>query len=89
MPDAPGLHFPAMAQPAQQRQLHADAPPLDPTAVDRAYRFYRAQRYARLERRRATRFARARFWLVLGVLLLACLVLAVTVWAEVRQLFGL
>ncbi len=78
-----------MAQPAQRRRPRAEAPPLDPTAVDRAYRFYRARRFAKLEHRRATRIARARFWAVLGLLLLACLVLAVTVWDEVTKLFGL
>ena len=77
------------SQPAQRRRPRAEAPPLDPNAVDRAYRFYRARRYAKLERRRETRIARARFWAVLGLLLLACLVLAVTVWDEVTKLFGL
>ncbi len=78
-----------MAQPAQRQRAHIDAPPLDPTAIDRAYRFYRAQRYAKLEHRRATRIAHARFWAFLGLLLLACLVLAVTVWDEISKLFGL
>jgi hypothetical protein len=78
-----------MAEPAQRRRLRVDAPPLDPTAVDRAYRFYRAQRHARLERRRETRVAHARFWAFMGLLLLACLVLAVTVWDEISKLFGL
>ena len=42
-----------------------------------------------LERRRATRMARWRFWAFLGLLLLACLVIAVTVWDEITKLFGL
>ncbi len=78
-----------MAESAQRRRPRAEAPPLDPTAVDRAYRFYRAQRYAKLEHRRATRIAHVRFWAVLALLLLACLVLAVTVWDEISKLFGL
>jgi cell division septal protein FtsQ len=78
-----------MAQPAQRRRRHAGAPPLDPNAVDRAYRFYRAQRHAKFEHRRATRMARWRFRGVLGLLLLACLVVAVTVWDEITKLFGL
>ncbi len=78
-----------MAEPAQRPRPRAEAPPLDPTAVDRAYRFYRAQRYAKLEHRRAMRIAHARFWAFLGLLLLACLVLAVTVWSEITRLFGL
>jgi hypothetical protein len=78
-----------MAEPAQRRRPRAEAPPLDPTAVDRAYRFYRAQRFAKTEHRRATRIAHARFWAFLGLLVLACLVVAVTVWGEVTKLFGL
>jgi hypothetical protein len=89
MADAERSTLRAMAEPAQRPRPHPEAPPLDPTAVDRAYRFYRAQRYAKLEHRRATRFAHARFWAVLGLLLLACLVLAVTVWGEISKLFGL
>jgi hypothetical protein len=58
-------------------------------AVDRAYRFYRAKRYAKVEQRRANRMAHRRFWVFLGLLLLACLVLAVTVWGEITRLFGL
>jgi hypothetical protein len=78
-----------MAQPAQRRRRDAGAPPLDPSAVDRAYRFYRAKRHAKIEHRRATRMARWRFRVVLGFLLLACLVVAVTVWDEITKIFGL
>lgn len=78
-----------MAQPAPRRPPATDSPPLDSTAVDRAYRFYRAQRHARVEHRRATRMARLRFLAVAAALLLACLVIAVTIWDEVERLFGL
>jgi hypothetical protein len=78
-----------MAEPAHRRRPVAEAPLLDPTAVDRAYRFYRARRYAMSEHRRAVRIAHARFWAFLALLLLACVVLGVTVWAEVTKLFGL
>jgi hypothetical protein len=84
-----GLEFDPMAEPAQRRRPRAEAPPLDPSAVDRAYRFYRARRHAKIEHRRATRMARWRFWAFLGLLVLACLVLAVTVWNEITKLFGL
>ena len=50
---------------------------------------YRAKRQARVEHRRATRFAHLRFWTFLGLLLLAVLVVAVTVWSEVAKLFGI
>jgi hypothetical protein len=78
-----------MAQPAQRPGERAEAPPLDPHAVDRAYHMYRAKRKARVEHRRATRFAHLRFWAFLGLLLLAVLVVAVTVWSEVAKLFGI
>ena len=78
-----------MAESVQRQRLRAEAPPLDPTAVDRAYRFYRARRYAKIRHRRATRMAHARFWAFFSLLLLACLVLAVTVWGEITKLFGL
>jgi hypothetical protein len=83
-----------MAEPAQRQQhamgeATADAPPVDPTAIARAYRFYRAQRHARVEHRRAIRWARVRFWAVLGMLLLACAVIGVTVWGEIARIFGI
>jgi hypothetical protein len=77
-----------MAQPAERRPARAEAPPLDPYAVDRAYRHYRAVRHAKVEHRRAARHAHLRFWVFFGLLFLAILVVAVTVWGEVRQLFG-
>jgi hypothetical protein len=58
-------------------------------AIEREYRRQRARRHARIEHRRATRLARLRFWGVIGALLLACLVLAVTIWIEIQRLFGL
>jgi hypothetical protein len=78
-----------MAEPAQRPRPRAEAPSLDPDAVDRAYHFYRARRYAKIEHKRATRMAHARFWIFLGLLLLGCLVLGVTVWGEITRLFGL
>jgi len=78
-----------MAEPAQRQQARADAPPVDPHAVDRAYRFYRAQRHAKVEHRRAARMAHVRCWAFLGILLHACAVVAVTVWGEVARIFGI
>jgi hypothetical protein len=67
-----------------------EGPPVyDQGAVDRAYRLHRAKRFARMSRRRETRRARLRFWAVLAALVLGLLVLAVTIWGEVEQLFGL
>jgi hypothetical protein len=70
-------------------QQPANGPPIDPTAVSRAYRFHRARRRARLERTRATRRAGVRFWFVLVLLLAASAALAVTFWRQVQELFGL
>jgi hypothetical protein len=64
-------------------------PVFDHSAIDRAYHLHRARRQQRVERRRASRFAHYRFWLVLGGLFLASLVVVVTVWGEIQRLFGL
>jgi hypothetical protein len=66
-----------------------EAPPIDPVAVDRAYRVERARRRLRDERRRASRRADRRFWVVMLALLAACVLLALTVWNEIERLFGL
>ena len=78
-----------MPESAQRWRPRVDAPPIDPNAIDRAYRFYRAQRHAKVEHRRETKMAHFRFWAVLGLLLLACAVVAVTVWSEVARIFGI
>jgi hypothetical protein len=67
----------------------SDVPPIDPTAVSRAYRVHRARRRARVAHTRATRRAGIRFWFVLLLLLAASVVLAVTFWRQVQELFGL
>jgi len=72
-----------------ERRVPSEAPPLDPIAVERAYRFYRARRRARTERHRRVRHAGLRFWVVL-VIMLAVVVLFVAVLSrQIEQLFGL
>lgn len=67
----------------------ADDPlPLDPVAVERAYRVHRARRRARVERRREKRRAGRRFWFVLLVLVAAGVALFVLIVNEVQRLFG-
>lgn len=66
-----------------------EAPALDPDAVRRAYQEHRARRRARVEHRRRTKLAGARFWVVLVLLVAACVLLALTTWREVGRLFGL
>ncbi len=78
-----------MAQPARRPPPVEDAPPIDPSAVRRAYHFHRARRRARLERRRESRRARVRFWVVLAALLTLSVFLSLTIWHEIQRLFGL
>ncbi len=63
-------------------------PPLDPQAIERAYRLHRARRRARVERRREKRRAGLRFWLVVLVLIAASVTLGVLIVQEVQRLFG-
>jgi hypothetical protein len=77
-----------MAQPARMPPELDEPPVYDPGAIDQAYRLHRARRHARLERRRESRRAGLRFWLVLGALTAGCLVLAVSIWLEIENLFG-
>ena len=77
-----------MAQPARIRRSR-EAPPVDPSAIRRAYRLERAKRHAREQRARERRLAHLRFWFVLVVLTGALALLAFTVWNEIERLFGL
>jgi hypothetical protein len=76
-----------MAQ-AARRQAH-EPPPVDPHAIDRAYRLERAKRRARLERQRARRHAAIRFFVTIVLLLALSVALVVVVWRQVQSLFGL
>lgn len=77
-----------MAQPAR-RATSPEEPPVDPFAVDRAYRYHRARRNARLRHKRETARARLRFTVTLVVLLALAIALIVTIWREVQHVFGL
>ena len=78
-----------MARQAQRELAPSEEPPVDPTAVDRAYRLHRARRRARLERRRER--ARARFRFLVATIVLAALALTVllVLWHEIQSVFGL
>ena len=76
-----------MAQP--ERRLQEEEPPVDPAAIDRAYRANRARRRAQSERKEETRRARLRFWIALLVLVVLTIAIALTSWREVQRLFGL
>ena len=66
-----------------------DVPVVDHEAVRDTVRLHRARRKARIEHRKRTRRAGIRFWLVLLLLLVASVVLSVTIWHEIQNLFGL
>jgi hypothetical protein len=77
-----------MAQPARRVAVPED-PPVDPEAIDRAYRYHRARRNAKLRRKRESAHARLRFVLALGVLAALAIFLMLTIWHEVQKVFGL
>ncbi len=77
-----------MAQPARRTARREEAPPLDPSAIGVAYRRERARRRARHERTLEQRRARRRFWIALGFLLIASVLLSLTIWNEIVDLFG-
>jgi hypothetical protein len=78
-----------MAQPARRISPVPDDPPVDPDAIDRAYRLHRARRRARVERHRERSRARLRFVVAVFLLVAAAISLLLTIWHEVQSVFGL
>jgi hypothetical protein len=78
-----------MAEPARRATPVPDDPPVDPDAIDRAYRLHRARRRMRIERRRERARARLRFFVVVFLLVAAAAAILVTLWREVQSVFGL
>ena len=78
-----------MPQAARRVTPVADDPPVDPEAIDRAYRLHRARRRIRIERRREKARARLRFFVVVVLLIAAAVALLVTLWHEIQTVFGL
>jgi anti-sigma-K factor RskA len=74
---------------AGQTTAREETPPLDPDAVDRAYRFHRARRAARQQRHRERRWAGLRFWLVFILVLAVAAFLAARTLGEIERIFGL
>jgi hypothetical protein len=68
---------------------HEESPPLDPHAVQRAYREHRARRRAKQRWHRERRWASVRFWLVLLLVLTAIVLLAARTLGEIERVFGL
>jgi hypothetical protein len=75
-----------VAQPERQR---VDEELLDPTAIPRNYRRQRIKRRAREDRARERNLARLRFWLALTAVLATSIGLAIVIWNQIQQLFGL
>jgi hypothetical protein len=78
-----------MAQPARRITPVPDEPPVDPDAIDRAYRLHRARRRVRMERHRERSRARLRFVVAVFLLVAAAIALLLTIWHEVQSVFGL
>jgi hypothetical protein len=74
---------------AEPTALQEEDPPLDPDAVQRAYRLHRQRRLARERRQREQRWASVRFWVVLTLVLVAAIVLAARTLGEIERVFGL
>jgi len=66
-----------------------EEPPVDPEAVERAYRFHRAKRAAKEKRHREKRWAGVRFWVVLALTVAVAAVLAARTLGEIERVFGL
>ena len=78
-----------MSEPAPIPTQLDEPPKHDPHSVSRAYRYHRARRAARIEQRRARKWARLRFWFVLGCLLLAVIVIVMLILQQVQNIFGI
>jgi anti-sigma-K factor RskA len=70
-------------------QAPHEEPPLDPEAVERAYRIHRARRAAKARRHYEKRWASFRFWFVLALVLAVAAVLAARTLGEIERVFGL
>ena len=68
---------------------HVEEELLDPTAIQQNYRRQRIKRRAREDRARERNLARLRFWLAVTAVLATSIVLAVVIWNQIQQLFGL
>ena len=77
-----------MARP-QPRVETPEEPPLDPSAIEEAYRFHRARRRARVRRQNEARTANVRFYAVLVALVFVLVLIALAAWHEIQAVFGL
>jgi hypothetical protein len=87
-PDS-GHRIRRVAQPARRTAAPSEDPPVDPSAIDRAYHYHRARRNARIRRSREKSRARLRFIITFVVLVGLAVFLMLTTWSEVQKVFGL
>jgi hypothetical protein len=78
-----------MAEPAHRVTARPDEPPIDPTAIERAYLAHRARRRIRREHRRERARARLRFLVATLVLVALAVTLLLVLWHEMQSVFGL
>ncbi len=79
-----------MAATAPRARADESAPPLDdPHAVRRAFVLHRRRRIARIEHRVEHKWARRRFWILIGCLVLLAVFLCITVWGQLQSMFGI
>jgi hypothetical protein len=74
---------------ALPERQHVEEDLLDPTAVHRNYRRQRIKRRVREDRARERSLARLRFWLALVAVIATSIGLAIVIWNQIQQLFGL
>jgi hypothetical protein len=75
--------------PAKKKQPEDEKPPIDPMAITRAYERERASRQMRQERARARNRAHLRFYVTMLVMLATVAVIAMLIWRETKNLFGI
>jgi hypothetical protein len=78
-----------MAERVPRPEVDEDEVPIDPAAIERAYRRERARRRARERHLQERTLAGFRFYAVLFVLLVGAVVVLVVIWEQVQKLFGI
>jgi hypothetical protein len=73
---------------AEPADAPVEIPGLDPGAVTQNYRLARLRRRERIERTMRSRHATIRFWAILVLLLSLTTYVAIVVWNQIQQLFG-
>jgi hypothetical protein len=87
-PRGDNLRF--MAVRAPRSRTEEGIPPIDDQlAVRRRLVQHRRKRVARIQYRREQKWARRRYWILIGVLVLVTAFLSVTIWAQIQSMFGI